>query len=102
MPQTTFTRGDLLELIEEYAKDYRRSANASLRRNGHMNGEVMNDRKDLPQEVVDALIVDFINYVGSRQGLDYGMHVKHFFEGKPSGVLIHSKDIAEKYIKRDF
>ena len=67
-----------MKMLESYSREYRISANDSLRRNSHMNDKVMLRRKDLDQELIDALLVDFVNYIGSRQGLDYGMYVKHF------------------------
>ena len=76
------TKGELMKMLESYSREYRISANDSLRRNSHMNDKVMLRRKDLDQELIDALLVDFVNYIGSRQGLDYGMYVKHFFECK--------------------
>ena len=30
----------------------------------------------LSQEIIDALLVDFINYYGSRRGGDYGLYVE--------------------------
>lgn len=76
------TKGELLEMLEGYAREYRQSANDSLRRNDHMNDGVMRERKNLDQEVIDALLADFVNYVGSRQGLDYGLYVRDFFESR--------------------
>ncbi len=67
---------DLLNLIEGNVRTYRLDANDSLRRNSHMNANVMAHRENIPQEVVDALLVDFINYVGVWQGVDYGMYVE--------------------------
>jgi len=45
-----------------------------------MNADVMSHRENIPQEVVDALLVDFINYVGVWQGVDYGMYTKDLNE----------------------
>lgn len=67
---------DLLNLIEGNIRTYRLDANDSLRRNSHMNAEIMEGRENIPQEVVDALLVDFINYIGVWQGLDYGMYTR--------------------------
>ena len=71
---------DLLHLIEGNIRTYRLDANNSLRRNSHMNANVMSHRENIPQEVVDALLVDFINYVGVWQGVDYGMYTKDLNE----------------------
>jgi hypothetical protein len=69
------SKRDLMNLLEKEAKLYRLNANDSLRRNGHMNDYAMKGREDVPQEIVDALLVDFINYVGTGQGLDEGLYV---------------------------
>jgi len=67
---------DLLQLIERNINEYRLEANASLRRNGHMNDYIMDGKEDIPQGVIDALLVDFLNYVRVFQGVDYGMYTK--------------------------
>lgn len=66
-----FTKGDLMKLLKTEARSYKLIANDSLRRNFHMNNSVMEERKNISQEIVDALLVDFINYVGVGQGMDY-------------------------------
>lgn len=72
-----FTEGDLRDAMWNCAKEYRGLANESLRRNSHMNEGVMKGREDLSQKVIDALLADFINYVGSQRGGDYGLYVEH-------------------------
>jgi len=64
-------------MLERYINEYRLGANNSLRRNSHMNESVMESKEDVPQQVMDALLVDFVNYVGVQQGLDYGLYTKH-------------------------
>lgn len=73
---------DLLKLVEGNIREYRQNANKSLRINGHMNNQVMDGRENIPQEVVDALLVDFLNYLGADQGVDYGMYTCHLKEDK--------------------
>lgn len=72
-----FTKKDLMNLLEKNLKEYRLDANDSLRRSSHMNEEIMSKREDLPQKIIDALLVDFVNYGGSCQGLDYGLYVDY-------------------------
>ena len=71
---------DLLHLVEKNIGDYRLGTNDSLRRSCHMNNHVMEDREDIPQEVIDALLVDFLNYMGTWQGVNYGMYTRHLEE----------------------
>ena len=65
------TKGELLKMMEKIAVEYcNRDVLASLKRNSHMNeykGEV------ITQDTIEALIVDFVNYVGNYQGINYGL-----------------------------
>lgn len=70
-------KGKLLMMLERHINEYRLDANNSLRRNSHMNESVMESKEDVPQQVIDALLVDFVNYVGAQQGLDYGLYTKY-------------------------
>lgn len=77
------TRGDLLKLLEKEAKDYREKALDSVRRNCHMNGlteaDIVEVRKnpELFRRFAEAVLVDFVNWVGVGQGLDYGLKTSH-------------------------
>jgi len=65
------TKKELMDLLVGYAEEYIPTAAYSLLRNSHMSdykGEVV------PYSVVEALIVDFVNYVGYRQGIDLGLY----------------------------
>jgi len=66
------TRGELMKMLEICARDYVDDAVNSINRNNHMN-DIGKTYFDVPQFVVDALIVDFINFFGCYQGMDYGM-----------------------------
>jgi len=63
---------ELLNQVTEYAKTYRNDAIESIQRNRHMNeiekGEAFNQR------YVDAVLVDFINFIGGRSGIDYALY----------------------------
>jgi hypothetical protein len=76
----TFTKMRLMNYLEEEAKLYRLTANDSLRRNVHLTEYPMTEREIIPQEVIDALLVDFINYIGTGQGLDEGFSIKYLKE----------------------
>ena len=70
------TKIELLHMLERDAREYRTDANNSLRRNSHMNREVMEDRNNISQKVIDAILVDYINFVGMKQGVDFALYTK--------------------------
>jgi hypothetical protein len=65
---------EMLELTKGYADKYRAEAQHSLKRNNHMNeieeGEVVQQRH------IDAVLVDFINHIGVKHGIDYALYTK--------------------------
>lgn len=71
------TKGAFMSVIEMISRDYYKDAPQSILRNNHMNNlkgdEVIN------KDVVEAVIVDFINFIGMKQGLDYGMYIKDLY-----------------------
>ena len=70
-------KGQFLNKIEGYAKEYIKICSESVNRNKHMNnykGDVID------QDLIDAIIVDFTNYIGSEEGLDYGLYVYYLYE----------------------
>lgn len=66
------TKGKLLDYLEKMAREYRKDASASVHRNNHMND--LDGSEIIDQKVVDALLVDFVNYIGVYQGVDYGLY----------------------------
>lgn len=70
------TTGDLLTFLTILAKEYRPDSVNSIRRNAHMNDV---NEGEVPQQVVDATLVDFINYIGVRNCVDYGLYTKDIF-----------------------
>jgi hypothetical protein len=68
-----FTNGDLIDLLDNSAKRYITGSKASVIRNKHMNNLKKSDKID--QDVIDAVVVDFINFVGGERGIDVGMYV---------------------------
>lgn len=68
---------DLLKMLEENAKEYRKDAFSSIRRNNHMNKAT---GQDIDQRDIDALLVDFVNFVAMRQGVDLGLYTKDLEE----------------------
>lgn len=83
MAKHSMTRGELLNLLTEEAKKYRKEALFSIECNRHMNNLSSKDisklrkEQELTQRLIDALLVSFINRVGLGQHLDYGLYTKH-------------------------
>ncbi len=75
------TRLDLLEYITKCAKDYRLECKDSITRNSHMNElneyEFSGETKEIDQKYIDAILVDFVNYIGANQCLDWGLYTKY-------------------------
>lgn len=69
---------ELLTYLTNTAKVYRPDAVASVLRNRHMNQ--IADSEYPHQNVVDAVLVDFINYIGTRNGIDYALYTKDLSE----------------------
>lgn len=66
------TSGELLRLLTNFAKDYAKEGAESIKRNNHMND--VPKTETVSQQVVDAVLVDFINYIGVRYCVDYGLY----------------------------
>jgi hypothetical protein len=72
------TRGDLLDYITKCAKDYRLECKESIIRNLHMNK--LHESDYVEQKYIDAILVDFVNYIGANQCMDIGLHTKDLIE----------------------
>lgn len=66
------TKIQLLEMLKDYAVEYSAMVEESIHRNNHMNNIVEGDT--VKQHISDAILVDFLNYVGMKQAVDYGMY----------------------------
>jgi len=66
------TKAQMLDMLTEQAREFRKDTNV-FRRNNHMHKM----RKQPSQTTIDAILVSFINQVGTMQGLDYGLYTKH-------------------------
>lgn len=65
------TKLDLLKMLERDAKEFRADRDY-FARNSHMH-----TIKNAPsQEIVDAVLVGFINCVALQQGIDYGLYTR--------------------------
>lgn len=65
------TKIEYLETLTKFAKDYRIKAMSSIERNAHMN---CHTGAEISQDNIDALLVDFINFIGVRNGIDYALY----------------------------
>lgn len=67
------TKIELLEMLKNYAMKYRQDRD-SVARNCHLT----NMKLEPSQDVKDAILVDFINYIGYQQCIDYALSVDDF------------------------
>jgi len=74
-----FTTGELLDLLYKDAEEYIKGSKVSILRNTHMNE--LTPKTNIPQEIIDAVVVDFINFVGGKRGCDVGMYTKYLRKG---------------------
>lgn len=68
------TRGELLSFLDKMGKEYRLDCEKSINRNNHMNE--LEKHVELNQDIIDAILVDFINFIGINQNVDYGLYAK--------------------------
>lgn len=69
---------EILKLLTEEAKDYRKNCVHSINRNSHMNN--CKGQCTISQDDIDAVLVDFINKIGSRRWVDYGLYTKDLLQ----------------------
>jgi len=62
-----------LRILTRNAQYYRVNAQKSLV-NNYMNEVELGELVD--QRIIDAVLVDFINYLGSIQGVDFGLYTE--------------------------
>jgi len=73
------TNGDLMDMLVKRAKEYCPGAVESIIRNKHMSS--VGGKTMLPsQKVIDALIVDFVNYTIAKLGGDLGLYTRDLYE----------------------
>jgi hypothetical protein len=67
-------KSELLAFLEKEVNLYlKRGVLESICRNIHMNEY---DCEKIKQTTIEAILVDFINYVAQGQGIDYAMYTK--------------------------
>ncbi len=63
---------EMLNLSKNYADRYSKDAQVSLVRNNHMN-DIKSDEL-IDQRVIDAVLVDFINFIAAKHCIDYALY----------------------------
>lgn len=67
--------GEVMTHISDLAKKYKKDdIGKSIKRNNHMNK--LTGDEEINEDILDATVVDFINYIGSQNGMDYGMYTE--------------------------
>ena len=75
------TRIELLEMLTKRAKAFRADRD-HFERNAHMHAI----KEAPPQDVVDAVLVGFINDIGIMQGVDYALYARDLADGQNTAV----------------
>lgn len=73
-------RGEYVEILINSAREYKKGAQESLIRNNHMND--IKDGELIEQRIIDAVIVDYINFVAATMCMDLGLYTKDLNEIK--------------------
>lgn len=71
------TKGKLMKMLCRCAKDYHKDTLNSITRNDHMNDY---DGFYVSQATIDAIIVDFVNFVGVWQGIDLALYTRDLYD----------------------
>jgi len=71
--------GFILNYLVEKAKEYRTDTINSINCNSHMND--VPQGTVIEQNVVDGILVDFINFLGMKNHVDYGLHTSDIVNG---------------------
>lgn len=68
------TNGEFMDIVVNDLRTYRDTGVLeSVRRNSHMNDYRY---EYVAPETIDAILVDFVNFIGSRRGMDLGLYTK--------------------------
>lgn len=70
-----FTVGNLLDCLDAFAIKYRKDAKDSIIRNKHMHCYQNSD--NINKDLIDAVLIDFINFIGGQCGGNHGLTIKH-------------------------
>lgn len=74
---------DLLDMLVNSAIDYRVERFASMARNTHMHDATLEAIAATKPDILDAVMVDFLNYVARRQGVDLALYAEDIAGARP-------------------
>lgn len=74
------SRLQFIEHITEAIEKYRLDSNSSIHRHSHMNDIEPEDYVE--QRIVDAILVDFVNFIAGKMGVDYGIYTRDLKKDK--------------------
>lgn len=75
------TNGDFINMVVNDLKAYHKGGVLeSVKHNSHMS-KYAGER--VSPDTIDAILVDFVNFIGSRRGMDLGLYTKDLREEKP-------------------
>jgi hypothetical protein len=60
--------------LTKMAQEYRVESQKSLERNRHMNE--IEQGEQVQQRIIDAVLTDFINYIGMKSCIDFGLYTE--------------------------
>lgn len=70
------TRGDLLKYLDRIGSEFRHECADSIVRNSHLHN--LKRKTKISQDMIDAVLVMFINHIGTDQNLDWALKVDHW------------------------
>jgi hypothetical protein len=73
------TATEMLKITTKLAKEYANQGDESVIRNRHMNQ--LGPDESIDQRVIEALVVDFINFIGIKHGIDYCLYTSDLRRG---------------------
>jgi len=83
---------EMLNLLTEHAKKYSPGGHESVVRNSHMHDA---DITYIDSDVVDAVVVDFINSIGMRQCVDYALNASDLHDEKKPSCEQYEKTVEK-------
>lgn len=67
----------VLAILAELAKEYRKICADSIIQNRYLNDLTKNSEQP-SQEIIDAILVDYINFIADRHHVDYALNSSDF------------------------
>lgn len=67
---------ELIDMLVKNAIDYRAQRFASLARNTHMHDATLEAIAATKPDILDAVMVDFLNFIAARQGIDLALYAE--------------------------